>query len=312
MHMVSGSGEGNPDTDIVMSRLPYSSDQWTVPMELSHDTERSEQNPVLFLAPDGELWLLYTSNEPHNQKTARLCVRKSGDRGYTWSPATVLFSEPGIFIKQPCVVLSNGNWLLPAYYCTWDGDYSIVKISTDSGATWQEYPVSGGMNRVQMDVLELEDTTLLAVFRSREADRIYMSRSHDMGRTWDVPRRTELPNNNAQIQMTKLKNGHLMMVYNDVTLEKDQFRVVTKNGKLEKKTLRTPLAVTVSEDNGKTWPYMRYIQMADEKYLQTQEGYSYPAIIQAQDGRIHIAYTYLREAIKHVIIDEEWVKAKCR
>ena len=38
--------------------------------------------------------------------------------------------------------------------------------------------------------------------------------------------------------------------------------------------------------------------------LETFPGeYSYPAIIQAADGRVHVTYTFLREAIVHVVID---------
>lgn len=303
----SGSGEGNPDTNIVMSRLPFGADRWTVPMDLSGDPERSEQNPVLFLAPDGEIWLFHTSNEPHNQKTSRICVRKSRDDGYTWGPPAVLFRKPGIFIRQPCVVLSNGDWLLPAYYCTWNGDYSVVKISSDRGKNWKEYPVAGSTDRVQMDVVELGDKALFAIFRSRIADRIYISFSKDGGHTWSVPQKSGLPNNNSSIQMARLANGHIVVAYNDSTLERDQFRVREKDGKLSKKPLRTPLTLAVSEDGGKTWPHTRNVQMADEEYLISEIGYSYPSVMQTQNGRIHAAYSFLRKGIKYVAFNENWV-----
>jgi predicted neuraminidase len=304
----TGSGEGNTDTNIVMSRLAAGSSEWTKPMQLSNDPERSEQNPVLFQAPDGKLWLFHTSNEPHDQKTSRVVYRTSEDRGLTWSSTEVLFDQIGIFLRQPLLVLSNGDWLLPAYYCKLDGHYSVVQISTDQGKTWTQYEVEGSIHRVQMSVVELQDGTLFAVFRSRQAERIYTSISRDHGRSWTTPVKSQLPNNNSSIQLTKLQNGHLACIYNNSSMERDQFRWVQKKGQFRKKTLRTPLTISISEDEGKTWPHTRNVQTADLEYKDSEVGYSYPSIIQTRDGRLHAAFSYLRKAIKYVSLDEDWVK----
>lgn len=304
----TGSGEGNPDTNIVMSRLPAGSDCWSAPVQLSSDPERSEQNPVLFQAPDGKLWLFHTSNEPHDQKTSRVVCRISEDRGQTWGPTEVLFDGKGLFLRQPLVVLKNGDWLLPAYYCKLGGHYSVVQISTDQGKTWTEYEVQGSTHRVQMNVVELGDGTLYAVFRSRMADRIYTSISRDGGRNWTVPAKSELANNNSSIQLTRLHNGHLALVFNNSTMERDQFRWVQRKGEFRKKPLRTPLTLAISEDEGATWPHYRNVQTADLEYKDSEVGYSYPSIIATRDGKIHIAFSYLRKCIKYVCLDEDWVK----
>ena len=34
--------------------------------------------------------------------------------------------------------------------------------------------------------------------------------------------------------------------------------------------------------------------------------FSYPSVIQGRDGRLHIAFTFWRQAIKHVSMNEEW------
>ncbi|UUZ85123.1 exo-alpha-sialidase [Paenibacillus sp. P26] len=303
-----GSGEGNPDTNIVMSRLPAGSDRWAEPAQLSDDPERSEQNPVLFQAPGGKLWSLHTSNEPHNQRTSRIVYRISEDGGSTWSEAKVLLDTPGIFLRHPPVVLDNGDWSLPAYYCRLEGHYSVVLISSDQGETWVEHEVPGSTHRVQMNVVKLADGSLFAMFRGRQADRIYTSVSRDNGRSWTVPERSALPNNNSSTQVVRLPNGHLALIYNNSSMERDQFRWVQRKGEFRKKPLRTPLTLALSEDGGKTWPYYRNVQTADLEYKESEIGYSYPSIIAAGDGRSHIAFSYLRKAIKYVNLDENWVR----
>lgn len=308
----SGSGEGNPDTNVLLSRLPAGGERWEEPIEVAADPERSEQNPLVFQAPDNKVWLLHTSNEPHNQQTSKIVGRISDDRGYTWGEPFVLHEGPGMFLRQPILAMSNGEWLLPCYYCKPGGHYSVVLISSDQGETWSEYEVQGSLHRVQMSVVELDGGTLFAVFRSRHADRIYGSVSKDFGKTWSEPAKTSLPNNNSSIQLAKLANGHLAIIYNDSTMERDQYRWIERNGEWRKKTLRTPLTVAISEDGGKTWPHVKNVQISDLEHKEKQTGYSYPSIMGTKDGSIHAAYSYLRKAIKYVRFTEEWVKENGR
>ncbi len=65
-----GTQEGVPDISIYLSRLAKGSSTWTDPVRLSDDPTRSEQNPVLFAAPDGQLWLMYTAQLSGHQNTS--------------------------------------------------------------------------------------------------------------------------------------------------------------------------------------------------------------------------------------------------
>ncbi len=63
-----------------------------------------------------------------------------------------------------------------------------------------------------MNVLKTKDG-LVALYRSRWADSIYLSRSTD-GRNWSTPEPTELPNNNSSVQATVLADGRIALVFN--------------------------------------------------------------------------------------------------
>ena len=57
----AGTYEGSADIRIICSKLPKGADKWTDPVDISGDPTRSEQNPSLFLAPNGEVWAMYTA-----------------------------------------------------------------------------------------------------------------------------------------------------------------------------------------------------------------------------------------------------------
>lgn len=340
-----GSQEGKSDISIYFSRLPKGQDCWTETVKLSDDSTRSEQNPILFPAPDGKLWLIYTAQKSGNQDTAIVRCRISEDNGLTWGPINTLFDQAGTFVRQPVVVLDNGEWLIPVFYCRvtpgekWVGnnDISAVRISADQGKTWAEYEVPNSVGCVHMNVEKMPDGTLLALYRSRWADSIYMSRSTDNGRTWSEPVPTELPNNNSSIQFTCLNNGHLAIVYNHISAAQATERRASLYDEIEDEedtgaelavepavsshgktafwgTPRAPMTLAISEDGGKTWPFKRNLEVGDgycmtnNSELQLNREYSYPSIKQTADGVIHIAYTYFRQKIKYVRVNEDWVK----
>jgi predicted GH43/DUF377 family glycosyl hydrolase len=105
---------------------------------------------------------------------------------------------------------------------------------------------------------------------------ICTAESHDGGLSWSDARPTTLPNPNSGIDAVGLKDGRIVMIYNH-----------TQRG-------RSPLNLAVSRD-GDTWNSFLA--------LETEPGeYSYPAIIQARDGSLHMTYTWKRQRVKHVVV----------
>jgi predicted neuraminidase len=58
---------------------------------------------------------------------------------------------------------------------------------------------------------------------------------------------------------------------------------------------RSPLNVAVSQD-GQSWQASLVLEREPGEY-------SYPAVIQANDGRVHVTYTWKRQRIKHAVLD---------
>ena len=330
----AGSAEGAADVSIAMSRLPAGGDGWTAPAFVTGGTDRSEQNPSLFLTPEGELCLLYTSQQTRGmprdewdrrkaageveglypmQWTSEIRRRTSRDGGRTWSAEETFVGTPGSFCRHPPTVLGDGTWLFPMYYSLEAGgrhgdDHSVVRLSEDGGETWTEHPFPDSRGRVHPSVVELEGGRLVAFFRSRAADRIYTSRSADYGRTWTPVERTVLPNNNASIQAARLTSGGIAIVYNHFSANDDPDEVVWP-------TRRYPLTIALSEDEGETWPYMRHIDPGDNFFGEANEGLNrvcaYPCIVADPDGSQHVAYSYRgRQCIKYACVTEEWVRSQ--
>ncbi len=335
-----GSQEGKADISVWGSRLAPGATTWSDAIKLSDDPERSEQNPVLFQAPDGVLWLLWTAQHAGNQDTAIVRYRQSHDGGKHWGAIATLLDEPGTFIRQPITVMPNGNWLLPVFYCRtrpgekWVGndDISAVKISADGGKSWRDVAVPQSLGCVHMNIIPRADGSLAAFFRSRWADHIWYSQSTDYGESWSAPIPTTLPNNNSSIQATTLSNGDLALVFNNMSaagaserraslydeIEDDDGR---KEPECTGKTAfwgapRAPMTVAISADGGKSWPWMRNLDEGDG-YCMTNNSeqklnreFSYPSIKQGEDGNLHIAYTWYRQAIKYVRVSPQWVKGE--
>lgn len=100
--------------------------------------------------------------------------------------------------------------------------------------------------------------------------------------------------------------GRWALIYND--LERGRYR----------------LAVSLSEDEGRTWRWTRHLERDPDSTDETQLGqYHYPSIIQAADGTLHATYSFFapaasvtadaekrlpRKAIKHAHFNEAWIR----
>ncbi|WP_096434481.1 sialidase family protein [Alteribacter populi] len=319
-----GSREGKADISILCSRLPKGKQEWEDPIVFKGDSTRSEQNPILFVSPKNELWLIYTAQNDIHQDSAIVYVRKSTDNGATWSEPSVLFDTPGSFVRNPPLVLNDGALILPAYYSKKSSngflgdDYSVVKVSEDNGETWLEYEVPESKGLVHMSIVS-GNNELVAFFRSRKADAVYKSTSSNQGKTWTNPERIDLPNNNASIQAVSSGDGNIFLIYNHVNaeiappkenrppwFEKEDMDSLNLDEAMLKSAIwgvvRSPLKIAKSTDGGTSWEEIALV--ADENSVSSNIDYpefSYPSILESEDKLLHTTFTFLRQHIQHTV-----------
>ncbi len=332
-----GTQEGKADISIHMARLAPEPTAGAKPSGRSTiDPTRSEQNPILFPTPEGPLWLLYTSQKSGNQDTAVVRRRVSLDHGVTWSEPETMIADAGVFVRQPIVVTPDGEWLLGTFLCRtvpgvkWvgDDDVSALRISTDKGRNWCPIEVPDSLGCVHMNVVDAGGGELLALFRSRWADFIHAARSSTQGRSWSRPEPTALPNNNSSIQATRLADGRIALVYNHASaadaaerrlslydeIEDEDGPATAPTAPVRARTAfwgapRAPLSLVLSTDGGRSWG-PRIDLATGDGYCMTNNSadrlnreLSYPSVHQTPDGRLHIAFTHHRRAIRHIVLE---------
>jgi predicted neuraminidase len=292
----AGTWEKNIDVAVVYRKKTPGAKGWGDLRVLHKTPGRFEGNSCYLVDKEGKLWAFFnTAKSGWTLNWIR--YKTSTDNGDTWSEPHWFRKIYGWLIRDRPIILKNGEWLLPTYSEVL-GYRSFVNISSDEGKTWKKYG-RVGPHCLQPNVVQLRDGSLLMYCRVDTLKRIHQSRSTDNGRNWSKIEPTQFKNPNAGISLLALKNGNLVLSWN------------------ESETERCPLNVALSEDEGKTWPYVKSLE-TDSQHALSLSGtspvrsgeFSYPYSIQAKDGTIHLVHTVGRRQIKHWHFDEEWIKSK--
>lgn len=273
----AGSQEGASDVTIWL--VHRNKKEWSLPLQVAKE-ERPCWNPVLYTMPSGKILLFYKAG-PNPQQWSGF-MKQSIDGGYSWPFSTEL--PAGVIgpAKNRPLLLDNGTLLCGSSTESWRRWGCWIDITPDFGNTWyKSRPInvhSQLFGIIQPTLFFSGSNEIRLLARSHQIGYICTAKSKDQGKTWTMALPTKLPNPNSAIDAINLKDGRILLVYN------------------HSKEKRFPLNVSVSKDGGETWKMKLTLEKNPGEY-------SYPCVIQAKDGKIHISYTWNRKNIRYVILD---------
>jgi predicted neuraminidase len=273
----AGPYESHPEVGIWLAR--QDGERWSDPVQVAQGRDRQGRrqpcwNPVLFQPRAGPLLLFYKVG-PSPRRWWGMMMR-SHDGGGSWSvPQRLLRGILGPIKNKP-VELADGALLCPSsteglfWHCH-------LERTPDQGATWQKLSLRASRTRgaIQPSILAWPDGAMQILCRSK-LGMITTCWSED-GLRWDRMQPLELPNPDSGIDAVMLADGRALLVYN-----------LSPRG-------RTPLNLALSTD-GRRWQPSTVLEDGPGEY-------SYPAMIQGADRRIHITYTWQRQRIRHVELE---------
>jgi predicted neuraminidase len=330
-----GSGERTANDVLIQgARLKKGTNEWSQVFIMADTPNLPDCNPVLFIDNGEKLWLFWIAVQASRWERSILKYRTSIDyqteNPPKWNWQDVILFQPGNafservaqildeldteeglwaeyalpysrLIKEAAqdpvkrqtgwmtrihpITLPSGRILLPLYS---DGfNVSLVAISDDQGETWHASLPMVGFGPIQPTIVRKKDGTLVSYMRdSGDApNRVMISTSIDQGKTWSAAVDTNIPNPGSSLEVISIKDGRWVMIFND-----------TEDG-------RHQLALALSDDEGMTWKWKRYLEKGEGSY-------AYPSIIQAKDEKLHATYSYhlkTGRTIKHVNLDVDWI-----
>ncbi|MCJ7449177.1 MAG: exo-alpha-sialidase [Bacteroidales bacterium] len=336
-----GSGERTANDVVIKGARQHKGESgWSTPFIMADTQNNPDCNPVLFIDNNNRLhlsWIVVVANQwERSILKTRISTDYQNEGAPKWQWQDIVLLKPGeefaktieqkfreLKTPEPAwaayapiyekmiieaakdaskrevgwmtrihpLILPSGRILLPLYS---DGfNVSLTAISDDNGDTWSPSLPIVGRGNVQPSILRKKDGTLVAYMRDNgdAPGRIIESISKDNGYEWSVTHKTDLPNPGSSVEAISLKDGRWLLVHND------------------REEGRHRLAVSLSDDEGKTWKVTKYLEN-----VQKGEGsFSYPSVIQGKDGLIHITYSYHlkdKKTIKHVCFPASWAEGK--
>ena len=186
--------------------------------------------------------------------------------------------------------MSDGTILSPSSTESATEGWQIhIETSRDSGKSWtksESLNDASEFGAIQPVILDYGQGRLQLLSRTSN-EVISQNWSEDGGNTWGSMTATALPNPNSGIDGASLKDGRQLLIYNPTAKNWGD---------------RVPLSIAISTD-GDSWKRLLDLEPLRETTDKEGEEYSYPTVIQDENEKVHIVYTWNRKTVKYIVLD---------
>jgi predicted neuraminidase len=294
-----GSREGGKDVVLWGADYVTATQSWSAPHRIIGPAEaqaalgryiKTVGNSVLARGESNELLLYYVTVSVGGWAGSSLNVALSPDEGKTWDAPQRLITSPFFNVstlnKSAAIHYSDGSIGLPVYH-EFIGKFSELLHLDSTGHVLDKTRITNGRHSIQPLILPLDSKKAIALMRDTgpRPGHVLASQSDDAGKHWSPDQALNLPNPDSAVAGLRRPDGSLLLVFNDVEAG------------------RSSLALAVSRDQGQSWQTVRHFEQLNDG----KSEFSYPYLIRANDGSMHLLYTWNRKRIRHVTFNDNWV-----
>lgn len=310
----AGSREGAPDVVIASSVFDQQSRTWSKPVAVIDRMQAQQSllryvsklgNPLPVRTTSGTLQLYFVAVSLGGWAGSSISMMESNDEGQTWNQPKRLITSPLInisnLVKSPALRLTDGSIGIPSYHEFIGKFGELLQINPQTGEVINKRRMSSGRESIQPVIYTSDADNAIAYFRQTRNHgpaQIITSTSNNAGWSWHLGKDLDLPNPNSAIAGLTLINRNRLLVLNDLTQGRHRLTLLASK----------PLANSTTNEYS-NWETIEIIENETPNGSSPIE-FSYPYIAQAPNGEIQLVYTWNRQKIRSIFLNEVAINKK--
>jgi len=344
----AGSREGARDVEIRSGVFDPAQRRWSAEQSVTDRlrTQQGLQryvaklgNPVAGRAADGSLWLYYVTVSLGGWAGSSITAMRSVDDGETWSAPRRLITSPFLnistLVRNAPVSYADGTSAFPVYHEFVSKFGELLRLGEHGEVLDKQRLAPGGEGTLQPVLLvrSAEQARVLMRYSGPPPHRVVSVVTRDGGQTWSAPQKLDLPNPDAAVSAVVLPDGRLLAVLNNIEAGRDELALMVsadggehwqsvwhledlRDQPRDEAHYRARVTEMLRQsdvriDQASAAERQEILASVLQQACTTQacrDEYSYPFLLQAQNGDFHVVYTWNRVFIKHVYFSQAWLE----